>query len=334
MEGPCRGRKTALTDPATSNPVSAPPVSAAPAGSSIVIAPFATPETVVRPNPVAPRKRGPRAHSETSTWRDAADGGTAVYRPPTLAGSDTATTDDSTNPGAPHPIHDRGSTGAMLLDPGGQATVIGAYLADDEDGRGTYVRDGETIEIGRKPGSPFFDDPFVDRYHAALTPGEDGMHLEDFDSTNGVYVRIAEPVALTDGDHFIIGHQVFAYRELSPRAVPADGAQTRHLGCPDRGHWGRIDAMLGPQVHTTSVPLSGSSAIVGSGQHVDVRVEHDDGVLPSHCRIARTRGRITLEDCDTEHGTFIRIASGTVLPYGSHILFGRTLVRLDRIDCD
>lgn len=63
---------------------------------------------------------------------------------------------------------------------------------------------GLSLLIGRDPGCDLMImDRQVSRYHARLTPGKEGVMLEDLGSKNGTYVngkRIEEPIFLQDGD--------------------------------------------------------------------------------------------------------------------------------------
>lgn len=58
--------------------------------------------------------------------------------------------------------------------------------------------------VGRDPScNVIITDRQVSRFHARLTPTEDGVLLEDLGSKNGTYIngsRLEEPVVLSDGD--------------------------------------------------------------------------------------------------------------------------------------
>jgi pSer/pThr/pTyr-binding forkhead associated (FHA) protein len=222
-------------------------------------------------------------------------------------------------------IDQRGSTEAMIVEGGLLATIIGAYLSDDEDGRTIAVPDAEPLELGRKHDSPFFDDPFVERYHAALTLTEGGVRVDDFSEANGVYLRATGPVRLENGDRLIIGRNVLRFAALSP--TPSDV-----LGCPNPGWWGRLDLMIGVDSHAMSHPLRLAETILGCDPEATLRFDAATGVVPTHCRIRRdASGSTFVEDLGTGPGTFIRVRSGALVPHDAQLLVGRTLIRLERL---
>jgi len=74
----------------------------------------------------------------------------------------------------------------------------------------------QELVLGREPGRPgSIDDASVSRRHARLTRDEHGVTVADLGSKNGTYVRgsrIAEAVALKDGDEVRIGLVTFVFR--------------------------------------------------------------------------------------------------------------------------
>ena len=63
---------------------------------------------------------------------------------------------------------------------------------------------GQVLMMGREPGCDIvIPDRQVSRYHARLTPGPEGVLLEDLGSKNGTYVNanlISDPQMLQDSD--------------------------------------------------------------------------------------------------------------------------------------
>ena len=72
------------------------------------------------------------------------------------------------------------------------------------------------LVLGREPGKAgSIDDASVSRRHARLTWNASGVLVEDLGSKNGTYVRgkrIAEPVALREGDEVRLGLVTFVFR--------------------------------------------------------------------------------------------------------------------------
>ncbi len=109
-----------------------------------------------------------------------------------------------------------------LVDPGVAAHV--AFLDGDELRVVPLAQ--ETTRIGRTLSAEIrFDDPTVSRRHALLVQREDGVHVLDDRSLNGVFVdgeRISSrPVS--DGDEVVIGrHRLIILVSADVAASPAD----------------------------------------------------------------------------------------------------------------
>ncbi len=89
-----------------------------------------------------------------------------------------------------------------------------------------------TLVIGRDPGCDIIiPDRQVSRYHARLTPGNNGIILEDLDSKNGTSLNnnpINAPVVLNDGDLIKIAiAQEFMFLS-SDATMPLEAAPPRN----------------------------------------------------------------------------------------------------------
>jgi len=99
-----------------------------------------------------------------------------------------------------------------------------AYLDGDELQVVPLTRD--TVRIGRSLSAEIrFDDPTVSRRHALLVQREDGVHVLDDRSMNGVFVggeRVTS-LLLHDGDEVVIGrHRLLVLlRDAQPAAAEA-----------------------------------------------------------------------------------------------------------------
>jgi pSer/pThr/pTyr-binding forkhead associated (FHA) protein len=204
-----------------------------------------------------------------------------------------------------------------------RVNIVGRYLgATTEDGCVATEHD-EPLVIGRRPGSPFADDPYVERCHASLTATPEGVRVEDFGSLNGVYVRLTTPARLGDGDLFRVGHELLSFETL--HAATVRRSSTQPLGCPDPGYWARISAMLTPECSAASYPVDDVEVVIGRGD-THLQFPDDDFVDAAHCRVTADDHGAVLEDLDSAHGTFLRLRSGDVVPYDSVLLVGQTLV--------
>jgi len=211
------------------------------------------------------------------------------------------------------------STNARLV-------VPGHYLVGDQQPVSIDTKIGSSILLGRQPGSVLADDPYVDAQHAELVFRPDGIAVQDLDSTNGVFVRVRGPMVLRSRDEFRIGEQLLGYVAL--KRAPKNG-KAPALGSPNPGYWGRVDVLLGPEQVAGSYPVD--DVEVGFGQtEGHVQFPDDPFVGDLHCRIVKDDRGVVLEDCGSEHGTWLRLRSGDVVPYGAELMVGHTLLRVER----
>lgn len=207
-----------------------------------------------------------------------------------------------------------------------RVAVPGHYLLEDECEVAFDVRVGTSMLLGRQPGSLFADDPYVDAEHTELTFRPDGVVVDDLDTTNGIFVRVRGTMTLRSGDHFRIGEQLLSFSVIKPG--PRTG-KAPALGSPDPGYWGRVDVLIGPGTIAASYPVD--DVDVAFGQITGhVQFPDDPFIGDLHCRLAKEDRTASIEDCGSLHGTWVRLRSGDVVPYGTELMIGHTLLRLDR----
>jgi hypothetical protein len=193
---------------------------------------------------------------------------------------------------------------------------LGRHLDEEPDDRApVHVPRGESLEVGSKPGNPFARDPFVARYHAALSAQRDGVVVEDFGTTNGVYLRVVDRLTLRDGDRIRLGRQLLRLARDTRATAP--------------GAWAHLGIMLDPYREATSVPLMRAQVVLGRCAG-DVAFPTDASVGQPHCTIALERGAPVLHVASGDPPTYVRVERGDMVPYGSELLVGETRVRLDR----
>lgn len=214
----------------------------------------------------------------------------------------------------------RESTGARLV-------VPGHYLVGDEQPVAIETKIGNSILLGREKGSVLENDPYVDAHHAEVTFRPDGIAVQDLDSTNGVFVRVRAPMVLRSRDEFRVGEQLLGYTAI--KRGPKNG-KAPALGSPNPGYWGRIDVLLAPEQVAASYPVDDREVAIGQTDG-HVQFPDDPFVDGLHCRILRDDRGVVLEDCGSEHGTWLRLRSGDVVPYGAELMVGHTLLRLERM---
>jgi len=138
-----------------------------------------------------------------------------------------------------------------------------SLLADDGDVVREIPLERGEIVVGRGHGDvQFDDDDAVSPEHAVLTWKDNALHVRDLGSSNGSWLYILAPQALTDGDVLLFGSQVIRFRKLSSGFL-LDDAELRQAGSRTPA---RDDAMLEQlradgSVRTRSVRLPAQAAV-------------------------------------------------------------------------
>ena len=61
----------------------------------------------------------------------------------------------------------------------------------------------------------------------------------------------------------------------------------------------------------------------------DATFPHDPYVSAHHCRLVGYESAVWLEDLDSSNGTYVRVRSGEIIPFGSVIAMGSALYRIE-----
>lgn len=204
--------------------------------------------------------------------------------------------------------------------------IAGRYLAGGDDKSEQSYAIGSSFVLARTASSAFCDDPFVDAEHGALTFRPDGVAIDDFDSTNGVFVRVREKVALRSGDVFRAGEELLRFTAV--RNTRAQG-RAPAMGSPDPGYWGRIDVMITNEDHAASYPIDDVEVSFGQTEG-NLQFPDDPFLGELHCCVVKDERGAALVDLGSPCGTWLRLRSGDVVPYGVELLVGQTRVRVER----
>lgn len=185
---------------------------------------------------------------------------------------------------------------------------------------------GETLSIGRNAGTPWDEDAYLDADHGSLTPLVEGIRADDHGSLNGVYVKLNGRLEIQSGDQFRVGQELLLYEDL-PEPTPTDDG-TERMGSPNPGYWGRLSLMVEPTVASQAFAIEGEGITIGR-ETGDITFPHDGYVSGSHCRIVGDDTGVYVEDLGSSNGTYMRVRSGAILPYGSLVLIGQKLFQLE-----
>jgi hypothetical protein len=195
---------------------------------------------------------------------------------------------------------------------------------------------GHQMLMGRQYCDLNLDDPFVSRWHARLFLHDDALMLEDMQSHNGVYLRIADELMLEDGDEILVGRQRFVFKtnweddllRYDERPASTSGS-TQILGGSRDG----ISATRLLQIleggHIGGVYSFQDSFVLGAG-NARLQLGHDVELAREHARVEKRGHQFFLHDGDGPEGTSIRIHNAVEVIDGDIFTIGRTRMRINR----
>lgn len=192
---------------------------------------------------------------------------------------------------------------------------------DGSEGGTLHLEDGP-VPFGRDYGPPFDTDFYLNPRHCAFTVATDGVRVDDLNPINGVYRKIEGSIELQHGDTFRVGQELLYYEDLPEPEVLPDG--TERMGSPNPGYWGRISVLVETGRACEAMPIVGAEFQIGR-ERGDLTFPTDGYVSSSHCRIVGDDSGVYLEDRGSSNGTYLRVRSGTVVPFGSLVLIGQQL---------
>ncbi|MFW6052261.1 MAG: FHA domain-containing protein, partial [Myxococcota bacterium] len=221
--------------------------------------------------------------------------------------------------------------------PGAPAAVarLVAILKDGSDGA-IHPLVEEQVDVGRAEGDILLeDDPYLSPRHARIRRRGDTFVLQDLDSTNGVYVRIRNPVDLNDGDMILIGQEVLRFDTLPDGELPL-GPATVHgvmlFGTPDVPRVARLTQYTTEGVGRDVHYLYRDETVLGR-EIGDIVFTDDPFLSRRHASVTidRANRRFVLRDLGSSNGTALRVRGEHVLEDGDQFRMGRHLFRFDRV---
>ncbi len=220
----------------------------------------------------------------------------------------------------PAPMTAGGTVVSTVRKPGLRASMH--LLREDGSEGGTLHLEDGPVPFGRDYGPPFDTDFYLNPRHCAFTVAAEGVRVDDLSPINGVYRKIEGSIELQHGDTFRVGQELLYYEDLPEPEVLPDG--TERMGSPNPGYWGRVSVLVETGRACEAMPVIGAEFTVGR-ERGDLTFPTDGYVSSSHCRIVGDDSGVYLEDRGSSNGTYLRVRSGTVVPFGSLVLIGQQL---------
>lgn len=171
--------------------------------------------------------------------------------------------------------------------------------------------------------------------HMRVTADGPRIKVEDLGSLNGVFLRVTQPIGLTEGARFRVGSQVLEFHlgeslgAIEPK-VADDGEEFWCRAVQPLAYLDvlRPDGEVGFRYPITSA----EGAVMGResrpGRPVHLAFPGDDVVSGQHAQVRRVGEAFIIEDLNSRNGTFIRINGEEVVDVGDVLLVGRVLLRV------
>ena len=208
-----------------------------------------------------------------------------------------------------------------------------SILKDGSDGRRYAIEHDET-DIGRSEGQIVLaDDPYLSPRHARLAFRAGKPVLRDLDSVNGIYIRVQDPVDLSDGDMMLLGQQVLRFEILAEQELPL-GPATQHgamvFGTPEVQRIARLVQYTTEGVGRDVHYLYRDETVIGREQG-DLVFTDDPFMSRRHAAVTvdRAARRFVLRDLGSSNGSAIRFRGERQLRRGDQFRVGRHLFRFE-----
>jgi len=190
-------------------------------------------------------------------------------------------------------------------------------------GPAVYQPKGTEAIIGSAGGIVLPNEPFCHPREAAVRFRNGRLWLHDFESGNGVFLRMKSAVELGPGDEFIVGDQLL---RIERNPVPRDGPDpgpTYFYSSPKWLSSFRVVQIFIGGALGACVLARGTTLQIGSA-YGDFVFPSDPLVSEQHCLIEEQAGTILLTDLGSRTGVFVRIKGELELVAGDELLVGRT----------
>jgi pSer/pThr/pTyr-binding forkhead associated (FHA) protein len=207
-----------------------------------------------------------------------------------------------------------------------------SLLAEDGDVVREIPLERGEIVVGRGQGDvQFDDDDAVSPEHAVLTWKDNALHVRDLGSSNGSWLYILAPQALTDGDVLLIGSQVIRFRKLSSGFLLDDAELREAVSRPPSRHDAMLEQLRADGSVRDVMYLSPGRTILIGRDHGDWAFPYDPTMSARHAEIRSVpqRDEYVVRDVGSRNGIGVLIRGERAVRRGERLLFGRKMLRAD-----
>lgn len=231
--------------------------------------------------------------------------------------------------GTPTPFAESGAQvkyfGAMQV-PGRARLII--IRGEEMEGLSFHLN-AEQHPVGRTDGVILFNsDPWVSPKHANFYYREGRLFVRDEASTNGVYIRLREPIILNPGDLFMAGEQLFRFELAEEIEDIPDGQDTYFFHSPWEKRTFKIVQILEGGIDGIQVHDKGGELTIGRDD-CDMNFYDDEFMSLRHVKIKTVGQKFELEDLGSKNGSFVRIRGEQAVLHGDYILIGKEVLRVE-----
>lgn len=213
----------------------------------------------------------------------------------------------------------------------GKARLILIRGTEGADGVSYLLQGTEHIVGSSDAEVPFPSDAWVSPRHANFHYDGGTLMVRDEGSSNGVYMRVKDPLALSPGDQFLCGEQVFRLD-----ATPKDTSGPE----PDKTYFYSSPKRPSP-FRLTQVLAGGAEGMIYCGRENTIQIGREDCDMNfpddlymsgRHAKVELgADGRFLLHDLDSRNGTYARIGSPQALVHGDYVFIGHQLLRVEQV---
>jgi pSer/pThr/pTyr-binding forkhead associated (FHA) protein len=211
----------------------------------------------------------------------------------------------------------------------GRAKLI---LVKGDSGDGvSYQLNGTEHVVGREEGAILFpEDTLISPRHANFIYRDAKLFVRDEGSTNGVFLRIRNPVPVDSGGLFLVGEQLLQVEASAPDFGPQPDAEgTYYYASPKRASKMRLIQRLRGGDIGIIFRARGDAISIGRESN-DVNFPDDPFISGHHAQVGiGGDGRFTLTDMGSKNGTFVRITDESPVINGDYVFIGQQLLRVE-----